>query len=201
MRSNLAISHPLRRSLGLRGAGLLTLLTLTLGAGPAAATVQHPNVERGFQAEKAYEIGDIDHINAFNGNLIATLPIGGTYSAGGNLSYGLTLVYNGKAWDWQQLTVLGDAPAPQAIPSVDSNVGLGWQLHLGRLWRPQTPRNPGHHWLYLAQDGGEHVFYDTLHEGEPAVAGVRYSRNGSYLRLKDEGDTVTPRAPVSCRAG
>lgn len=53
-----------------------------------------PTQERGFQAEKAFHVGDFDTVNLFNGNLVLTIPIGSSYPVGGGLSYGLTLVYS-----------------------------------------------------------------------------------------------------------
>ncbi|MGB5342497.1 MAG: hypothetical protein WBP67_10445, partial [Thermoanaerobaculia bacterium] len=37
---------------------------------------------------------------------------------------------------------------------------------------------------------GEHLFYDTLHEGESVISGYRYTRDGSYIRFKDLGAQV-----------
>jgi hypothetical protein len=68
---------------------------VVLGSGVSSLPAQeHPNVEHGFAADKAFHGGDIDNINTFNGTLVLTIPIGQTYKVGGNLSYGLTLVYN-----------------------------------------------------------------------------------------------------------
>ncbi|MEM1207128.1 MAG: hypothetical protein AAGN66_28090, partial [Acidobacteriota bacterium] len=154
-------------------------VALLLLVAPATAT-QHPNLARGFSPEKAFHVGDLDHVNLFNGNLTVTVPIGQEYSAGGSLRYRLTLVYNSNLWDWRQRQVANVGLAPEAVANGDSNAGFGWQLSLGHLVAPNTvPRNPGDRWLYIGPDGAEHVFLDTLHAGETQAANVFYSRDSS----------------------
>ena len=177
--------------------GLIAFLVVA----PAFGMIQHPNLERGFSADTAYQIGEIDHVNLFNGGLTLTIPIGSSYPVGGALSYGLTLVYSSKLWDWE--TLCDDTVAPpasvcqhQPTAGLDFNAGLGWMLHLGRLFPPNTrPRNDSAHWLYLAQDGSEHSFRNALHEGGPVVPGVFYTRDNSYLRLRDLGSRRTVTFP------
>jgi RHS repeat-associated protein len=169
------------------------LLAVLLVLASALRADDHPNTTRGFAPEKAFAAGDIDSINVFNGNTTVAIPIGGSYPVGGNLSYGLTLVYNSSVWDFQEI---GGPPAnyQQSLPQRNANAGLGWLLTLGRLMAPYTPGNDTGRWLYLASDGSEHVFYRTLHDDDdddpgdnPAAGGyqrVSYSRDGSYLRMK-----------------
>lgn len=159
---------------------------LALFCGPAARA-EHPNLARGFEASKAYAIGDVDHVNLLNGNLILTLPIGSSYHVGGNLSYGLSLVYNGKAWDWHQET----GGIAKAMAPWDSNAGFAWQLHFGKLIRPEaSQRNDTGLWIYVSPDGAEHSFYTTLHASEAVTPGVFYTRDGTYLRLKVVSSSV-----------
>jgi len=171
---------------------LLVLTPATLHAG-----LQHPNIERGFAADKAFQVGDIDNVNLFNGNLVLTIPIGHPYPAGAGLSYGLTLTYNSKLWDFEEICY----PPPggcrtRAFPMADANAGLGWQLQLGRLVPPRTPpRNPSEYWMYLSPDGGEHLFYRTLHNTDPRSEFLRYTRDGSYLRLTVGGTEKTVEFP------
>jgi len=166
------------------------LLALCLAAaaalmGDRALGQTHPNLEPGFYAEKAYQLGDIDHVNLFNGVLTATLPVGNEYPVNAGFSYRLTLVYSSSVWDF-----VGRGTGPvytQALPCRRCNSGMGWTLSLGRLYAPSDPLNttPGKaRWQYVGVDGSEHAFYSTLHEGETAGSPL-FSRHGTYMRLKD----------------
>src|SRR5687768_10384506 len=136
---------------------LLALVALS------AAAQQHPNAARGFSPEKVYQLGNIDNVNVFNGNVTVTLPLGGTYPVGGGLSYGLTLVYNSKNWD-----IRVSSAVPEVIPNRTSNAGLGWQVTLGTLISPYDSTsfslNEQGLWVYASPDGAEHVFFDVLHK-------------------------------------
>src|SRR5215213_827900 len=124
-----------------------------------------PSQERGFQAEKAFHVGDFDTVNLFNGNLVLTIPIGGAYPVGGGLSYGLTLIYNSNVWDYEETA----SATTQALPNRRSNAGMGWRLSLGELLEPTDPSNESTRWVYVGADGAEHTFYDYLHQGETVV--------------------------------
>lgn len=71
----------------MKGASRLIATTacLVLLALPAFSQ-EHPVLERGLAAGKAYQIGDIDSVNLFNGGIGLRLPIGQTFNAGGTLS-------------------------------------------------------------------------------------------------------------------
>lgn len=170
-----------------------TVLAALLLTPSLAAADTHPNSAGGFASDKAFQVGEVDNVNLFNGNLVLTLPIGQPYPVGGGLSYGLTLVYNSNPWRFQQRH---DTPKNvdynQAYPNPLSNAGLGWQLSPGRLLSPSAninnvPVNDSGRWIYLAPDGSEHIFYNTLHRDETAVTDVSYTRDGSYLRMKKVG--------------
>ena len=158
----------------------LLLVPALLCCGTLAAD-PFPSQERGFQAERSFYVGDFDTVNLFNGNLVLAIPIGGSYPVGGSLSYGLTLTYNSNVWDFQEDEI---GVYRQALPNRLSNAGLGWRLSLGELLDPAGPENDIGLWTYVGADGGEHSFRSTLHEGEPVVSGVEYTRDGSYLRLR-----------------
>ncbi|HEY0780880.1 MAG TPA: hypothetical protein VGE98_00380, partial [Thermoanaerobaculia bacterium] len=172
---------------------LSLLFALALGAlGFAAASAfaqEHPNVEHGFAADKAFHGGDIDNINTFNGVLVLTIPVGQSYKVGGNLGYGLTLVYNSNPWTFQQRPASNGQVYTQALPNPRSNAGLGWQISLGHLYAPQAIDNDTTRWVYASPDGGQHKFYGTLHQVDTADTGdgfdlpVMYSRDATYLRL------------------
>lgn len=180
---------------------LAALLTVAL---PLAAQ-QHPNVERGFQADKVYQLNGIDNVNVYNGNLSLSIPIGTEYPGNGTLKYNLTLVYNSKNWDQEQYlydddTVChpppgsGSEPPPECgqfyvktVPSKSSNAGMGWMLSLGRLLSSSDPElYPGPagsvppYWVYESPDGARHAF--SL--GEENNVPIVYTKDGSLLRGK-----------------
>lgn len=169
---------------------LLVLLVLTASASGAATD---PNNARGF-GDQVYQMGQLDSINVFNGNLTVRLPIGMRYAVGPMLSYQLILTHNSKVWDYEFVDLTGDPLYPgykrRAIPERYSNAGLGWTLSLGRLAPPMaaTHSTPGHGWIYIAPDGGEHEFASKLRENDPAPTGTdrafSYTTDGSYLRLR-----------------
>jgi RHS repeat-associated protein len=152
------------------------------------ATAQvDPLKERGFAPEKAYQIGDIDSINTFNGNLIVTIPLGGSYPVNGGLSFSIGLSYNGDIWDLTGVTYdSGQTWFTRAEPCRSCNAGPGFMVSLGRLLAPSDPDNrTPQSWTFIGPDGSEHIFYTSLHDGEPTYSGYWYSRDGSYIRLKN----------------
>jgi hypothetical protein len=175
--------------------GIAALLLFIL-ATSASAVIQHPSLERGFSADTAFQVGDIDHVNLFNGGLSITIPIGQSYPAGGSFSYQLTLVYSSKLWDWETIcdpTI--DPPSTrcqhQPKSGYDFNAGFGWTLSLGKLIPPDTlGRNDTPDWLYVGPDGSEHVFYDSVIDGGPTHGQFLYTRDNSFLRLRNLGTSL-----------
>src|SRR5712671_4486844 len=96
-------------------------VVVALLAIPLSAQV-HPTMQRGFAAEKAFQIGDIDHVNLFNGNLMLSIPIGSEYATGGGFSYRLALFYNSNIWDFQSDEF---DTVTQSYPIRTSNAGQG----------------------------------------------------------------------------
>lgn len=137
----------------------LLLAALVVASALPLAAQQHPNQQKGFDPNKLYAFEGVDSINTFNGNLVVTLPIGQRFNGDGNLSYGLTLVYNGHPWD-----ALGDGEYLESIPDRRSNAGMGWLFSLGRLIGPgdetnQTPTTQIHRaFLYETPDGNDLKF-------------------------------------------
>lgn len=151
---------------------------------PALAAAEHPNIAKGAGRTAGFGSVDVDSVNPFNGNLVVRLPIGQAYPVNAGFTYQLSLVYNSQAWEHEAYD-----DTTLVIPARASNAGLGWALQLGRLNPPRLdhslmPMGDSNRNTYLAADGTTHVFYPTLHEGETAAAGVEYTRDGSYLRLK-----------------
>ena len=159
---------------------LLSILAFSTASGFAQ---QHATIERGFRPEKSFQIGDVDHVNLLNGNLAVTIPIGSPYETHGGFRYGLTLVYNSSIWDFEE-DISPPTGLTSAFPQRLANAGLGWQLTLGQLLGPANPINTTTNlWNYIAPDGSEHSFYDTLLPGQAVTAGRQYTRDLSYLRL------------------
>jgi hypothetical protein len=169
-------------------------------AGPVLADI-HPNTAGGFPVDQSFHVGDIDNVNLFNGALTVTIPIGPSYPVNGGFSYSLKLVANSSPWIFQTVhrtdpKTGDDTTRLQANPNPCSNAGLGWRVSLGRLNPPcQVPdvndTLPGP--TYQDEMGTDHVFYPTLHWGDPedapvsGITGIEYTRDGSYLRLKVYG--------------
>jgi len=177
---------------------------LTIVAPAMVAVCQtSPNLQRGFDASKAFQVGEIDSINLFNGNMVLGVPLGLSYPIGGGLSFGMNLAYNSQGvWDYSTRV----KPFPTVEYTVAelasaSNAGMGWELSLGRLcWPDCTQPGTGEpiSFVYESPDGGTHRFLRTLHVGETPDSGQKYwyTRDGSYLRLnvktRDEnGDPAT----------
>ncbi|HYK02282.1 MAG TPA: hypothetical protein VE974_11035 [Thermoanaerobaculia bacterium] len=156
------------------------------------AAQQHANNERGVKPQQAYAVSDVDVINLFNGNLNVALPVGPTYVAGGNLSYGFKLVYGGNNWDYESREVrIADGPFQQyqrgwmtwSVPIRKLNAGMGWLFSLGRLVSPTESRLGTPYWVYQAPDGSDHHLYPQLHHSANLnVSDVNYSHTGTYMR-------------------
>lgn len=144
------------------------------------ASAQHPNLERGFAVDKAFQVGEIDHVNLFNGNVTLTIPLGAKSTISEQLSLALTATYNSKVWEMR--TPAGSTHK-QMLPDDLSNAGLGWLVSLGRLLGTAQLGV----FSYQGPDGAIHQFHESLHAGDPVTTGFRYSRDGSYLRLRQSG--------------
>jgi len=162
-------------------------MSLALLAAPILAQ-QAPAEEKGFRPEKMYDFGSIDEVNTFNGNLVVTTPIGMRYPLDGGLSYGLSLTYNSKVWDFEEW----DGGTLRSSPGRRANAGLGWLLSMGRLVPPNDPTNPTNEWIYESPDGADHSFAaDFLYPSGAGCTGsycggnqTMYTHDGSFLRMR-----------------
>jgi RHS repeat-associated protein len=191
----------------------LAVLALGAGAAPAAAD-PHPNTQGGVAIDQAFQVGDVDNINLFNGSLTVTIPLGISYPVNASLAYRFTLVANSNPWDFWSQTYYGGPNGTyqenDSAPSHCSNAGLGWRVSFGAVMfgYPFSPAGPvcattvnlGQdlaYAIYEGPDGSQHLFYATLHPDDPddyfngvqdnvatGVENVLYTRDGSYLRLK-----------------
>jgi RHS repeat-associated protein len=79
---------------------MLCLLALLLVAfADAAYAQQTTSPNRGFQPGGAYAAGDIETINATNGNLMLRVPLGSLPPGRGGLAARVSLIYNSKLYD------------------------------------------------------------------------------------------------------
>lgn len=165
-------------------ASVLAALAFCFTASVAFAQGE-PGHARGFDADKVFDFeSGVDSINTMNGNLSLRIPLGGAYPISGPLSTVLGLSYNAKVWDYETY-----GGCISAMLNRRSNAGVGWLLSFGRLANPGDSTNDYGNWLFETEDGAQHAFYETLHPDVAAtpVSGtivyVRYTRDGSYLRL------------------
>jgi RHS repeat-associated protein len=156
---------------------------------PAAAIADSPNdlpLERGFRADSAFQLNDLDHIDLFRGTLAIVIPLGQRYRVSDALSYGFQLTYSNEIWDIND--EWGTDPLEPVSRTAEltrhSNAGVGWVFSLGMFKGQNDPEYPGPGWRYVSPDGAEHQFHETLHDGETPNPPYLYTRDGSYMRLK-----------------
>lgn len=89
----------------------ILLLLLLLLALPLAAREDDPALARGFQPGAVFNTNDIDSINAFNGNLLITVPVGPEFQTSGALRYRFTAHYESNIWEHREIQGIttGDA--------------------------------------------------------------------------------------------
>jgi hypothetical protein len=150
----------------------------------------NPETERGGRPGLSYALTDFDQVNLFNGTMTLNLPVGPTYHVNGALSYRFIASYGTNTWkteeediyDWYKYE---SHTVYYNVPSEHENAGFGWVVTLGAIL-PFVP--PFDHPAYLAPDGGQHEFFESLHSADPYEPAnglsVRYTRDGTYLRLK-----------------
>lgn len=160
----------------------LILITISILSTSICVSAQHqnPNYGKGLNSE-SYLAGDFDNVNLYNRNLTLTIPLGQTYTVGGNLNYRFMLAYNSNAWSYKSELQIGLGEyRTQAEPNPKANAGHGWMLSLGALYPPEMGfYNTGAGYLYVSPDGSEHEF-----------GGSAITNDGTYLRLKHNPDRV-----------
>lgn len=183
----------------------LLIAIFTIAAAVPSFGQQDPARERGFRPEQVHQFNGLDSINLFNGNLNLSIPLGPSYPVAADLSYSFALHYSGNVWK----TRYHCTPAEQQtgdcgmmyMRQPSDNAGPGWRLSFGELRAPiagARPHTANSMWEYTSPDGSEHLFYPTLYDPpctttgqtdcDPVVAGVAYTRDGTYLRLVDAPD-------------
>jgi len=166
-------------------------------AAAGAMAQQSPNASKGFGSNDVMSGGDVDHVNIFNGSLNIAIPIGPVYSVGGPLSYRFQLTYSGNNWRYDsRLDPQTNTNYTQVFIDTNSaNAGLGWGFSLGKL----SNASPLQRRCYTSPDGAQHCFEPKLHDSDSDTtkkAGVWYTRDGTYLRLRELANSVEIDFPV-----
>lgn len=187
-------------------AGTLLLVAALLPIQPLDAAEPHSVLARGFEADQVYDFNDIDHVNAFNGNLIVTIPIGQRYPVNAGFEYGFTLVYNSRVWEYVHdcpddgEDAFGDGATLDLIdpfqtgcirglPNPKSNAGTSWRLSLGELYDPDGPL-ASNRWVFVDSSGAERTFISEA--GVVNDEFPKFTRDSSYLRLRQTTAGSTP---------
>jgi len=146
---------------------------------------------RGFGVESFFDGGFSDAVNTFNGNAVVNIPLGPRFQAG-QISYGLTLNYNAKAWEFYTRCEDADGDgiaaencADMAIPDPYANAGMGWRIGFGELYEPRSEVDPGvfwpnhsqNDWLYVGPDGSRVQIGVDPHRDD----GFFYSNGGMHV--------------------
>jgi len=182
------------------------VLLLSAAAALPLVAQQPPVATRGFDPDKVFAAGPIDSINQFNGNVIATIPLGETYPVSPTLSYSFKAIHNGKTWDYVRRNITLTAPCAspegctyvwtdmEAVPDGTANAGFGWRVQFARIIGQGELQANMDRSLLETPDGAQHGLYVSLHDGDPQD-GVGYTRDSSYLRVSattvDTPDGVT----------
>ena len=176
---------------------------------------------RGLRPNKPFVAGKIDSIDTASGNLTLRVPLGQRYEVGPHLSYQILAVNNSNAWNHIR-TGCPPAGCPPPLSDItfsltnpNSNAGVGWELHFGRLYtrawptgldslnRKRWPVDDGdspdglNRWLYVAPDGAQHYLFRL--GGRAGGSGglpIRYSEDGSFLRMRQvDANTIHVEQP------
>jgi RHS repeat-associated protein len=150
-------------------------------AGASPAHAQHPNVARGFSPAGMLDVGGLDRVSGFNGNLTIRIPFR-SYPVGGLMgSYSFALAYNSNVWSHAEVDNGDGTTSTLAISDPVANAGLGWSFSLGRVATDfgisgfEGPAD-GSQLTYFAPDGGQHALLGA--SGDAAW----FSQDGSFLR-------------------
>ena len=181
-------------------------VALSLIAAAAVFGQDAQTTARGNSPTGAAASSDVDNINLFNGNLTVRVPISPSFPLDGGASYGISMTFTGQPWDFVGTSRSLKTPTPNRR----SNAGTGWIVGMGRLISPSdtTNTNSFRSWIYASPDGSDHRFYDQIHpadcSSDPAApnhcpAGIQYTRDNTYLRLRENGSTVSVDFPNGVR--
>jgi len=162
---------------------ILAFLLFTMVPSWTASWAQNENETVGFQTNHLFESGAFgESIDILNGGLNLSVPIGQQYQVTSSLGYGLTLSYSSKIWRAD-----GIDGTNQLVH--EGSVGLGFNLHLGRLYRDVT--QAGNHadckWYWVTPDGNEHPFIDESPSLPCDAAPFSETTDETYYGISGQG--------------
>lgn len=184
------------------------MMIVVLLAAQVAYGATESAMRRGFAADGLYDVGELDSVDLYNGNLTVQIPLGQTYRSSGTLSYQFKLAYNSNVWNFleqngvnlvahwyvEDFRDLGrlvpqNSLGAEALPASQFNAGLGWQVSFGKIIGGILPNDTRALAIrYIDENGGEHAFFTELHGTTPsenlAGNGPFYTRDGTYLRMR-----------------
>jgi RHS repeat-associated protein len=142
----------------------VVLLLVALGGGPSLLAEDHNADVGAAGGEGVPSTWDQESINVLGGNVHLTIPLYGVRS-GQDFGYSVALEYDSKAWEASNS--VDPVIDPTALPSRNllarSVVGLGWMLHLGRIYsltfRDGTLTET--FWYIQGADGAIHRLFRT----------------------------------------
>ena len=128
----------------------------------------YPKYAKGRQPT-AYDVGEFDSVNLYNGGLSLTIPLGPPLVAGADLSWQLALHYSSKFWSWDRRRN-GDECQGKGFIVGDAHAGLGWTFKLPHIYlRQQQDPSTGDSTYYLdsviTPDGAPHQLRRRCLEG------------------------------------
>ncbi|HUM01623.1 MAG TPA: hypothetical protein VL084_05015, partial [Thermoanaerobaculia bacterium] len=149
-----------------RKLGLLVLSAPFLLAGLPllAGTGQPDETLPGFKSQQVYQVGGVDHVNLFSGDVGIVIPLGPEYPLSPGLAWQLKATYSSKIWTLDTVELPGGGERRYAYVAGFPTLGVGWSLHAGFV--------DDQSWVSPAS--GRHVF--------PSASGISVSRDGSGLR-------------------
>lgn len=156
---------------------------------------QLPAHQRGISADTAFQLGDLETINLFNGGLTLRIPIGPSYPVGPDLQFQIQLVYGSNFWgsESRNCTLDGMVKKFTFTDREQTNAGLGWHVGFGHLYAPGEPLADDDGWRYVDPMGGVHRFYDRIQPEYPDAPhpNESFTQDGTYLRMR-----LVPGSPV-----
>ncbi|MCP3962206.1 MAG: hypothetical protein GY719_30555, partial [bacterium] len=177
------------------------------GGDPVYTPIVSP---RGFRPNVPFlSASEVDHVDTASGNLVVTIPLGQVYTVGPTLEYQIRPVYNSNLWQHIEFGCPQTGCPPPLRPitfgstNYAANAGLGWELHFGRLYGPNTPQSlpsgdrqrwpnqprdlvdMNDRWMYVAPSGAVTYLHSLSGRNNGTASNpVRYSKTGPHTRMR-----------------